>query len=171
MIIKSLLTLLICFYMKSDTLNLLSLRLQLDQAANSKVSAEKFNNQLSNVNEKSLPILIGFKAISEMLLCKHTFNPLSKVWHFRKGRQLLETAIAASPKNPELSFFRFTTQSNVPALLNYRSDIIADKAVLINYLIKSGTKTDPDLFKRIKNYLLGSTHCSPQEIRLIRTLI
>jgi hypothetical protein len=170
MIMKSLLILFICFYPPTGTWNLVSLRLQLDQAANSKAMAEKLNDQLRNVNEKSLPILIGFKAISEMVMCKHLINPISKVSHFKKGRHLLETAISASPRNPELSFFRFTTQSNVPALLNYKSDLNSDKAVLINYLKLGGTKADPDLFKRIKAYMLGSKFCSAQEIRLIRSL-
>jgi hypothetical protein len=170
MIIKSLLTLFICLYTVPGTFDLVSLRLQLDQAANSRAMAEKFSNQFRNINEKSLPILIGFKAISEMVICKHQVNPISKLSHFRKGRNLLELAIAASPRNPELSFFRFTTQSNVPALLNYKSDLQQDKAVLIAYLRSAGTKTDADLFKRIKNYLLVSKYCSPQEINLIRSL-
>ncbi|MDB5020786.1 MAG: hypothetical protein JWQ28_1913 [Pedobacter sp.] len=170
MILKSLLSLIICFYFAPGTWNLLSLRLQLDQAANSKVLAEKFNDQFRNVNEKSLPILLGYKAISELVMCKHLINPISKLSHFRKGRNLLEIAIAASPKNPELSFFRFTTQSNVPALLNYKSDINTDKAVLINFLRSGGTKADPDLFKRIKNYMLSSKFCTAQEIRLIEGL-
>jgi hypothetical protein len=170
MIIKSLLTLFICLYMTPGTWNLLNLRLQLDQAANNKAMAEDFNHQFRYVNEKSLPILLGFKGISEMIICKHLINPISKLWHFRKGRQYLETAIAASPKNPELCFFRFTTQSNVPAFLNYKSDLRADKAVLINYLKLGATKDDPDLFKRIKNYMLGSQYCSQQEIKLIKGL-
>jgi hypothetical protein len=170
MIFKSLLTLFICLHMASGSLNLLNLRLQLDQAANNKALAEKFNDQFKNVNNKSLPILLGFKAISEMVLCKHLINPISKLSHFRKGKQYLETAIAASPRNPELSFFRFTTQSNVPTLLNYKADLNADKGVLINYLKSPGTNPDLDLFKRIRNYMLTSKYCSAEEIRLIKSL-
>lgn len=160
----------VCLFFVSGTPDLLSLRRQLDQAANDRSVAEKFNNQFKNVNVNSLPILLGYKGISEMIMCKHVTNPISKLSHFRKGRNLLETALAASPGNPELSFFRYTTQSNVPALLNYSSDLQEDKSVLINYLRTTGTKSDPDLFNRIKNYLLRSKTCSTREIQLLKSL-
>lgn len=156
--------------MNSGTVNLVSLRQQLDGAANNKALAEKFNDQFKNVSENSMPILLGFKAISEMVLCKHVVSPISKLSHFRKGKRLLEAAIAASPENPELCFFRFTTQSNVPALLNYSSDIQADKRVLINALKTGAIKADPDLFKRIKSYMLTSKYCTSQEITLLKSL-
>lgn len=168
MIFKSLLFL--CLSFTSGALDLISLRRQLDQAANSRAQAENFNNQFRNISEKSSAILIGYKAISEMMLCKHLSNPISKLSHFRKGRRLLEIAIIAAPTNPELRFFRFTTQSNIPSLLNYSSDLDVDKALLINYLRTSGTNTDPDLFNRIKNYLLSSKFCSAKEIKLIKSL-
>ena len=170
MIVKPLLTLILCLFMNSSTVNLVSLRQQLDGAANDKALAEKFNAQFKNVSEKSLPILQGFKAISELLLCKHVFSPISKVSHFKKGKRMLEAAIAASPENPELCFFRYTTQSNVPGLLNYSSDLQADKRVLINALRNGSIKGDPDLFKRIKNYMLSSKYCTAQEITLLKSL-
>jgi hypothetical protein len=153
------------------TMNLVDLRLQLDQAANNKVKAQQFNDRFKQVTEAGQPVLVGFKAISELILCKHVFSPISKLSHFRKGRGLLEKAIAASPKNPELSYFRYTTQSNVPALLNYSGNIYQDKGVLINYLKSSGSKAaDPDLYNRIRSYMLGSKYCTAEELKLIKTL-
>jgi hypothetical protein len=168
--LKPLITLILCLFMNPGTVNLVSLRQQLDGAANDKALAEKFNDQFKNVNERSLPILQGFKAISEMVLCKHVISPISKLSHFKKGKRLLESAIAASPENPELCFFRFTTQSNVPSLLNYSSDIQADKQVLINALKSGSIKGDPDLFKRIRNYMLSSKYCTAQEITILKRL-
>jgi hypothetical protein len=159
-----------CLFIDSSKVDLPQLRAKLEQAANDKDLAKKFSDQFKNIGERSPAILVGFKAISEMILAKHSFNPISKVSHFKKGRNLLESAIAASPKNPELCFFRFTTQSNVPALLNYKSDLNADKTILINYLRSSATKTDADLFKRIKNYLLISPYCNAQERNMIKSL-
>lgn len=170
MILKPFLTLILCLFMNSGTVNLVSLRKQLDGAANNKALAEKFNEQFKNISEKSQPILVGFKAISELVLCKHVLSPISKLSHFKKGKRLLEAAIAASPENPELCFFRFTTQSNVPSLLNYSSDLQADKRVLINALRSGAIKGDPDLFKRIKNYMLSSKQCTAQEITLLKSL-
>lgn len=170
MIVKPLLTLILCLFMNSGTVNLVSLRQQLDGAANDKALAEKFNAQFKNISEKSQPILLGFKAISEMVLCKYVISPLSKLSHFKKGKRLLEAAIAASPENPELCFFRFTTQSNVPGLLNYSSNLQEDKRVLINALKSGAIKSDPDLFKRIKRYMLSSKYCTAQEITLLKSL-
>jgi hypothetical protein len=153
------------------TLNLVELRQQLDQAANSKVKAQQFNERFKQVTEGGQPILVGFKALSELILCKHVFSPISKLAHFRKGRNLLEKAIAASPNNPELSFLRFTTQSNVPSLLNYSGNIMQDKSVLINYLRSTTSKAaDPDLYQRVKSYLQESKFCTAGEVKLIKSL-
>jgi hypothetical protein len=153
------------------TLNLVELRQQLDEAANNKTKAEQFNARFKNVTEAAQPILVGFKAISELILCKHVFSPISKLSHFRKGRNLLEKAIAASPNNPELSFLRYTTQSNVPSLLNYSGNLFQDKAVLVNYLRSATAKAaDPDLYQRVKSYMEASKYCTPQEVKLIKSL-
>jgi hypothetical protein len=171
MMMKITLLLFISFHLNENRLALPGLRQQLGRAANNKAEAEKFYDRFKTVKEDAAPIMVGFRALSELILCKHVFSPVSKLSHFKKGKRLLELAISREPKNAELIFFRFTTQSNVPSLLNYSDNLNPDRLLLISYLENSSSKAaDPDLFKRIRSYLLSSKLCTEQEIKRIRRL-
>lgn len=153
-------------------LNLASCRKMLDRSLNSKEDARHFYEQLKTVNENDAAVLLGFRAMSELMLSKHLFNPISKLSHFRKGRYLLEMAIKKDNGAAELHFFRLSTQSNVPSLLNYSSDISHDQIMLINYLKAGNHHADSDLvlYQRIKDYLLINPYCSSQEKAMIKAL-
>jgi hypothetical protein len=171
MMTKLTLLLLLSFNLNYKPADLKPLRQQLDRAADNKDEAQKFYERFKPVKENATPIMVGFKALSELILCKHVFSPVSKIAHFKKGKRLLELAIAAAPTNAELIFFRFTTQSNVPSLLNYSSNLNEDRLLLIRYLQDGSLKAaDADLFKRVKSYLLSSTLCTAQEIKSIKSL-
>ncbi len=140
----------------------------LDQSARSSDTADQFYEQCKTIKEDSAPILLGFRAMSEILMCKHVHNPVSKLSHFKSGKRLLDYAISRAKDNPELIYFRFTTQSNVPFLLNYHSNLETDKVALIDYLGKE--ITDRELHSRIRAYLLNSKYCSAAEKEFLKTL-
>ena len=147
-------------------------RALMDSSVENKVVAQQFYVRLKTVKETELPVLVGFRAMSEFLLCKHVINPFSKLSHFNKGRDLLENVIKKDSANPELRLFRLSTQSNVPALLKYNSEIALDKKMLINWLTHNKSKDTADviLHKRIKTYLLINKYCTAGEKTLIKTL-
>jgi len=149
-----------------------SLRNILDQSVSNQKAANAFYEQMKGVKDADLPVMSGFRAMSEFMLCKHLLNPFSRINHFNRGRKLLESAIARDRNSPELLFFRLTTQSNVPALLNYSGNIKGDTQNLISYLETAQGKihTDKDLHRRIKSYLLISQYCSAEEKALIKRL-
>lgn len=156
----------------SSSIDLLELRKQLDQAANNSKAADQLNDRLKDLEERNAaPIMLGFKAISNLILAKHAFNPMSKVSHFKKGKRILEAAIARDSKNPELIFFRYTTQVNVPSMLNYSSNLKGDRTLLFNYL-KTSAKApkDADLYRRIKNYLLTNKPGTKAESDFLKSL-
>ncbi len=148
---------------------ILSLRKLFEESAVNSSSATNFYQQTRKINEQSPSTLIGFKAMSELMMCNHVFSPLSKLSYFNTGKKLLETAIQKDPRNIELRFFRFSTQSNVPALLNYSSNINEDKLILMNYLKINNTIADKDLYQRVKSYLLKSSYCSSTEKQQLST--
>lgn len=152
--------------------DLVALRKQLDVAANDSKAADKLNARLKDLDEqKAAPVMVAFKAISELILAKHAFNPMSKVSHFKKGKRMLETAVARDPKNPEVIFFRYTTQVNVPSMLNYSSNVKEDRQLLINYLkVDAKAPKDADLHKRIKKYLLTDKPGTKAETDLLKNL-
>ena len=158
--------------MLPTTAELVEMRKQLDKAANDSKVADQFNARFKDVDEKkAAPVLLGFKAISEMIQAKHAFNPISKVSHFKKGKKLLELAIAKDSQQPELIFFRYTTQVNVPSMLNYSANLKADRQVLVNFL-KADAKApkDPDLHRRIKKYLITDKPGSAAETEMLKNL-
>lgn len=146
-------------------------RRMLDQSLEDEDAADRFYTQFKGVKEDSEPVMVGFRAMSEFMRCKHLLNPLSRLSHFNKGRKLLEAAIKRERLDPELIFFRLSTQSNVPALLNYKMNINEDKLLLLKY-VKAGVSvgTDKVLFNRIKAYLLVNQYCSSEEKAMIKSL-
>jgi hypothetical protein len=142
----------------------------MDNAVENKTAALKFYAQMKNVNENDAPILMGFRSMSEFLMCKHLTNPFSRMSHFNKGKELLEMAINRAKDNPELLLFRLTTQNSIPSILKYNTHISEDKAALISYLKRTPQNEDMVLYQRVKKYLLSSKKCSAEEIALIKTL-
>ena len=137
-------------------------------ARSSEVIAFSFNAEAKTFdNEK--PILLGFRAMSELLLCDHTSNVFNKYAHFNEGKKLLEEAIKRAPGNAELIYFRFTTQTSAPRMLGYYHHIKADKLLLFDFL-KSGKYKDLELYNMIKGYLANSSECSKEEKDLIKKI-
>lgn len=150
--------------------DIITYRGMMDKAVENKTAALKFYAELKNVNENDIPVMVGFRGMSEFLLCKHLTNPFSRMSHFNKGKELLETAISRSKDNPELLLFRLTTQNSVPSILKYNNHISEDKTALIGYLKRTPANGDVLLYQRVKKYLLSSKKCSAEEIALIKTL-
>ena len=148
------------------------LRRLLNESPKNEKTAEFFFEQTKNFNETNGALLLGFKAMSEFMLCNHVSNVFSKLSHFNTGKRLLEEVIKKDSKNVELIYFRFTVQTNVPALLAYSAKIKEDKQFLINYLKDnfSNANKDVDLYSRIKLYLLQCDACSQAEKENIKNL-
>lgn len=99
-------------------------------------------------------IAMAYHAAFLTQMAKHLDYPNEKLKYFNQGKKQLEKCIAAEPKNPELIYLRYTIQTNVPAILGYKSKLKDDKEILISSLEKKNLiKEDEDLFKRIFIYL------------------
>ena len=96
-------------------------------------SCKKLIELLLPYNENNNALLLGYKASGTMMMAKHAFNPLSKLSYFKKGKHMLEIAIAADSKNIELRFLRFAVQTEIPSFLGYHDSIEIDK----NFLLQS----------------------------------
>lgn len=147
-----------------STEDLVSVRKALEASVTNSKTADEFYKSVKLI-ESGKPIIIGFKAMSELILCKHVINPISKLSHFQKGKDLLEKAIAIESENSELRFYRYCTQLNVPGILNYSSNLKEDKKFLFNYIETqaSNPKKDLDLYTRIKKFLLTNKHATKED--------
>ena len=79
-------------------------------------------------------MFFGYKGGATIIMAKYVSNPFSKISNFRKGRNMLEKAIAMDRTNSELIFLRFAIQTNIPSFLGYSNDIQEDKKHLQNSL-------------------------------------
>lgn len=151
--IKYLLVIL-CFFSTSvmaQTPGIKDVRLMLHQATSNEDVCNKLINILMPYNETNNPLLSGYRGGATMILAKHAFNPFSKLSHFKKGKNILESAIKSDNSNIELRFLRYTIQTSVPSFLNYSQEKKTDKI----FLSKSvADLKDLELKKIINAYLL-----------------
>ena len=99
--------------------------------------------ELLHRQQQLTPVMEGYKGLSEIMLCNYGYNPFIKLSRFLSGKTALEHAIATDPDNTELHFLRYIVQVKCPTMLHYRTDLAADKAILLAYL-KQSTQSGAD---------------------------
>lgn len=124
------------------------------EAASEEKQCKKLIILLTPYTEKNNPLLSGYKGSATMLMAKYANNPFAKLSYFKKGKKMVEKAIAADEMNVELRFLRFAAQTNAPSFLGYNNDIETDKAFLLKSI--SRLTTDPELRNTIISYLENS---------------
>ncbi|WP_285008553.1 hypothetical protein [Pedobacter faecalis] len=136
-----------------------------NQAAVNRKSADKLLKLLTDADVDRTPVLLCYKGAAQMLQAKYAFSPISKLSWFKKGRNLIEEAIARNPEDLEMRYLRFTIQTNLPAVLGYSDDIQEDKQLLVNrvQMIK-----DEALRTEVQRYLSASKHCTPEDLKKLR---
>jgi hypothetical protein len=136
------------------------LRTMYKQSAKDKESAEDFLAKLNGVNDKSAPVLVAYKGVAQIVQAKYMFNPINQLSTFKKGKALIERAVAADPGNVEVRYLRFTIQTNAPSFLGYNEHIDADKKVLVDNFPKL---TDAQLKQMVHNYINKTTYSTAED--------
>tara|TARA_B110000116_G_C16577611_1_gene464770 strand:- start:62 stop:517 length:456 start_codon:yes stop_codon:yes gene_type:complete len=101
-------------------------------ASSSEANCNKLGEILNKRNNKSSPLIIGYKGCYYLIKCKFIKNPINKVAYFKKGRRLLEYAIKKHPTLVELRFIRYTVQIHMPKYLMYHNSIEKDISFVEN---------------------------------------
>ena len=129
------------------------------RASKSPASADSLFEKYKNSGDKDA-FNLAYKAMSQLMICFHSYNPYTKLKYFIRGKETLEAAIKADPKNIEFRFLRLCTQLNTPSFLGYSSNIEEDKLAIFN-----GVKTarDQDLLVRISNYTTTAKRLTAEE--------
>lgn len=119
-------------FKSGDTVDIVSVRLLFQRSAPDEAACKQMIGLLGPYDEKN-PLFLGYKGCATMMMAKHVFSPFSKMSYFKKGKQMLESAINSDNKNYELRFLRFIAQTNMPSFLGYNNDIEKDKEYILNY--------------------------------------
>lgn len=98
--------------------------------------AKAFLRCTENIDKRSMPLWIGYKAMSCFLMSIHeTANP-EKVKYFNEGKYLLEFASNLEPQNAEIRLIRLLAQRNLSNDMNYCNDMEDDQNFLKNFCNK-----------------------------------
>lgn len=118
-------------------------------SADNKRKAINFEQLLNSIKVDAMPVLVCYKGAAEMLKAKNTVNPFVKFSCFKRGRNLVEQALARDPSNIESHFIRYTLQQNLPWFLGYHTDMHQDSLLVAKGLAQMD---DQDLKNKITNY-------------------
>ena len=99
------------------------------------------------------PMAQGFLAVAELMIADHAWNPVDKLSQFLDWQPELEAALAARPGDPDLAFLRLGVQTHAPALLNYFSDVEADRSVVDAGLASGHWNDDPMHAAFVRDFL------------------
>lgn len=114
--------------------SLTTVRALLKKATDDKNSCKQLLELLQPYNAQNNPLLYGYNGVATMLQAKHTLNPFSKLGYFKKGKAMLENAIAHATDNIELRMLRYAVQKKAPSFLQYNASIQEDEAFLTTAL-------------------------------------
>lgn len=132
------------------------IRNQFYSAATDKKETKQFHDDMKKLSRTGSPEIKGYTAMSWMLKARDSYSPYHKISHFNKGRKMLESAIKSDFQSAELRFLRFSVQTNAPFFLGYNGKIENDKAFLMDHILDNKNyESDPDLYDRIKDFLLN----------------
>lgn len=134
----------------SELLSINELRILYKKAATNESYCKELISRLASCNKEDHPLYFGYKGGATMMMAQYAYSPFTKLSYFKKGKKMLETAIAADKNNIELRFLRLAIQMKTPSFLDYKNNIEADKSFLVNSV---SALTDQSLKKNIINYL------------------
>jgi hypothetical protein len=103
-------------------------------AVDSEDSCQCLIHLLDTYQPKIDPLLTGYKAAGYMVMANHLFNPVKKLSFFKRGRVLLENAVAADTSDIELRLIRYSIQTHCPSFLGYKRNIQEDRGILLQYI-------------------------------------
>lgn len=117
-------------------MNINEIRKLFSEAADNSSKTNQLYQLLQNETGKN-PILLAYRAASEALEAKHSWNVLTKWSNIDKAMQLFQKAIEIAPENIEIRFLRYSIQINTPFILGYSQNINEDKQKMIDLFLEA----------------------------------
>lgn len=116
-------------------------------------SIEEADFHLKLLEKETSPESKAYYAAMFFMKAKYVKFPWSKYNYFKKGKAALDQLIQENKENVEIRYLRFVFQNELPALLNYSSNIEEDFSTIVKGMEKSDLNT---AFKHkiIENMLL-----------------
>ncbi|MFC0515338.1 hypothetical protein ACFFGT_14050 [Mucilaginibacter angelicae] len=152
---------------KAEEPNLKMLRKQMVMAIDKSKTTDSLYSSLDNIKDKS-GIVNGFIGALLALKAKHAWNPYSKIKYINRSEKVFKQAVAADPHNIEIRFMRFSIEHNVPSILGFNKDLVADSEDIIAQLDKKNYgSADKELTIAIIKFLIHSKRCTPAQNQVL----
>ncbi|MBP2832134.1 hypothetical protein J8281_08010 [Aquimarina sp. U1-2] len=116
----------------------------------SKENAEQFYDLTKKALRNEAAIYKGYHGAALALKASFSWNPISKLSYFNKGKKMIEHAIKLDPDNVELRMIRVSIQSNVPKVIGYYENIEEDKNFILDNV---STITSSSLKEYIQGFI------------------
>lgn len=98
-------------------------------------------------------------------------NPAKKIAYFRRGKQMLDDAVAKKPGQLEIRFLRFATQTKAPSFLGYNANIQDDKKFILENIKQFGSQpANREIAAKIAGFMVDSGQLTSNESARIKTL-
>jgi len=133
------------------------------EAYDSEKTTKKLFDGLSEVGKNGSVTVVAYKGAVTTMMSKYAEGFKDKKSFFKEGRELLEYAVEAEPKNVEIRCIRLSVQENVPRITGYRKDIDDDKRFILDNF-KTMTDTGAKAF--VKGYIAQSDAFTDAEKQL-----
>ncbi len=119
----------------------------------SKENAEDFYKLTKKALDNKEAIYQGYHGAALALKASFSWNPVSKLSYFNKGKKMIDDAIKLDLDNIELRMIRLSIQSNVPKIIGYYKNIEEDK----NFILENVEKiTSSELKEYIEGFIAYS---------------
>ena len=148
------------FFFFSAGNDMLAIRSLYEEAALDSNKATSFHQMMEGLEVEGNPVLKGYKGASVMFMARSTWNPMTKLNYFSRGKVMLEEAIAKDKANLELRFLRYAVQNNCPSFLNYSASLDEDRSFILSNWKR---ESDRDLRFRVADYMSKDESLSSAE--------
>lgn len=123
-----------CMTSMNLPLDLATVREAYRKASENEEATKKLYEDLTAVEKKDDPVLVAYKGAVTTMMAIYAKGIKKKKTFFKKGRDLLEHAIATAPDNVEIRCIRLSVQENAPKITGYHKNREEDKQfILQNY--------------------------------------
>lgn len=106
-------------------------------AKQSEENAIAFNELMQKNMSIGTNVKLAYLGASEVMLADYGINIPQKISQFKKGRDMIESAVSAEPNNIEVRLVRLVIQDQIPRFLKYKDNIEEDKEFVLNNFSKS----------------------------------
>ena len=106
-------------------------------------------------------VIRAYQGSFQARMAEFSINPYTKLSHFNDGRDLLESAVAEAPKNPEIRFVRLSVQLKAPGFLGYNDHIESDVAFVVGALQSGWLAADASFKVQVVDFLLEHAELDP----------